>query len=140
MHLAQVKSRLCASECRVLMCQSLQDGLTICRQSGGAIAAATKILAVARKFPTVAASVRLIDRAKRSRENQPPARGISLAVERLERARDSPAAVGRAGQRASKERLPRSKTLLEAASTYAAGRLAEFEARAHYVHEIHTRE
>ena len=32
------------------------------------------------------------------------------------------------------------KTLLEAASTYAAGRLAEFEARAHYVHEIHTRE
>ena len=39
-------------------------------------------------------------------------------------------------------RLPpdRVKTLLEAASTYAAGRLAEFEARAHYVHEIHTRE
>jgi hypothetical protein len=32
------------------------------------------------------------------------------------------------------------KALLEAASTYAAGRLAEFEARAHYVHEIHTRE
>ena len=34
----------------------------------------------------------------------------------------------------------RAKALLEAASTYAAGRLAEFEARAHYVHEIHTRE
>ena len=34
----------------------------------------------------------------------------------------------------------RAKVLLEAASTYAAGRLAEFEARAHYVHEIRTRE
>ena len=34
----------------------------------------------------------------------------------------------------------RAKALLEAASTYAAGRLAEFEARAQYVHEIHTRE
>jgi hypothetical protein len=34
----------------------------------------------------------------------------------------------------------RAKALLEAASTYAAGRLAEFEARAHYVQEIHTRE
>jgi len=33
----------------------------------------------------------------------------------------------------------RAKALLEAASTYAAGRLAEFEARAQYVHEIHTR-
>jgi hypothetical protein len=31
-------------------------------------------------------------------------------------------------------------TLLEAASTYAAGRLAEFEARAHYVHDIHGRQ
>jgi hypothetical protein len=28
-------------------------------------------------------------------------------------------------------------TLLEAASMYAAGRLAEFESRAHYVHDIH---
>ena len=28
-------------------------------------------------------------------------------------------------------------TLLEAASVYAAGRLAEFESRAHYVHDIH---
>jgi hypothetical protein len=27
--------------------------------------------------------------------------------------------------------------LLEAASVYAAGKLAEFESRAHYVHEIH---
>jgi hypothetical protein len=34
----------------------------------------------------------------------------------------------------------RAKALLEAASTYAAGRLAEFEARAQYVHEIHARE
>ena len=34
----------------------------------------------------------------------------------------------------------RAKALLEAASTYAAGRLAEFEARAHYVHEIHSKE
>ena len=34
----------------------------------------------------------------------------------------------------------RAKALLEAASTYAAGRLAEFEARAHYVREIHARE
>lgn len=32
------------------------------------------------------------------------------------------------------------KGLLEAASTYAAGRLAEFEARAHYVHDLHTKE
>lgn len=32
------------------------------------------------------------------------------------------------------------KALLEAASTYAAGRLAEFEARAQYVHEIHAKE
>lgn len=31
-------------------------------------------------------------------------------------------------------------TLLEAASTYAAGKLAEFEARAHYVHDIHAKE
>jgi hypothetical protein len=30
--------------------------------------------------------------------------------------------------------------LLEAASTYAAGKLAEFESRAHYVHEIHSKE
>lgn len=38
-------------------------------------------------------------------------------------------------------RLPpeRTKALLEVASTYAAGKLAEFEARAHYVHEIHTK-
>jgi hypothetical protein len=28
-------------------------------------------------------------------------------------------------------------TLLEAASIYAAGKLAEFESRAHYVHDIH---
>ena len=28
-------------------------------------------------------------------------------------------------------------TLLEGASIYAAGKLAEFESRAHYVHEIH---
>ena len=28
-------------------------------------------------------------------------------------------------------------TLLEAASVYAAGRLAEFDSRAHYVHNIH---
>jgi hypothetical protein len=28
-------------------------------------------------------------------------------------------------------------TLLEAASVYAGGRLAEFESRAHYVHDIH---
>jgi len=34
----------------------------------------------------------------------------------------------------------RAKALLEAASTYAAGKLAEFEARAQYVHEIHTKE
>ena len=34
----------------------------------------------------------------------------------------------------------RLKELLEAASTYAAGKLAEFEARAHYVHDIHTKE
>ena len=33
-----------------------------------------------------------------------------------------------------------SKALLEAASAYAAGKLTEFEARAHYVHEIHTKE
>ncbi len=31
-------------------------------------------------------------------------------------------------------------TLLEAASTYAAGKLAEFESRAHYVRDIHTKE
>ena len=39
-------------------------------------------------------------------------------------------------------RLPpeRTKALLEGASTYAAGKLAEFEARAHYVHEIHGKE
>jgi hypothetical protein len=39
-------------------------------------------------------------------------------------------------------RLPpeRTKTLLEGASTYAAGKLAEFEARAHYVHEIHAKD
>lgn len=30
--------------------------------------------------------------------------------------------------------------LLEAASIYAAGKLAEFESRAHYVHDIHTKE
>jgi len=30
--------------------------------------------------------------------------------------------------------------LLEAASVYAAGRLAEIQARAHYVHEIHRQE
>ena len=28
-------------------------------------------------------------------------------------------------------------TLLEAASIYAAGKLAEFEAKAHYIHQIH---
>ena len=31
-------------------------------------------------------------------------------------------------------------TLLEAASIYAAGKLAEFESRAHYVHDIHSKE
>jgi hypothetical protein len=31
-------------------------------------------------------------------------------------------------------------TLLEAASTYAAGRLAEFQSRAHYVHDIHLKD
>ena len=31
-------------------------------------------------------------------------------------------------------------TLLEAASTYAAGRLAEFESRAHYVHDIRAKD
>jgi hypothetical protein len=31
-------------------------------------------------------------------------------------------------------------TLLEAASTYAAGRLAEFESRAHYVHDIQAKD
>ena len=30
-------------------------------------------------------------------------------------------------------------TLLEAASIYAGGKLAEFESRAHYVHDIHAR-
>jgi hypothetical protein len=30
--------------------------------------------------------------------------------------------------------------LLEAASTYAAGRLAEFESRAHYVHDIRAKD
>jgi len=30
--------------------------------------------------------------------------------------------------------------LLEAASIYAAGRLAELEAKAHYVHEIHSKD
>ena len=34
----------------------------------------------------------------------------------------------------------RMKELLEAASTYAAGKLAELEARAHYVHELHSKE
>jgi hypothetical protein len=34
----------------------------------------------------------------------------------------------------------RAKALLQAASTYAAGRLAEFEARAQYVREIHPKE
>jgi hypothetical protein len=33
-----------------------------------------------------------------------------------------------------------SKALLEAASMYAAGKLAEFEARAHYVHDIHAKD
>lgn len=39
-------------------------------------------------------------------------------------------------------RLPadRTKALLEAASTYAAGKLAEFEARAQYVHDIHSKD
>jgi hypothetical protein len=32
------------------------------------------------------------------------------------------------------------RRLLEAASVYAAGRLAEIQARAHYVHEIHRQE
>ena len=31
-------------------------------------------------------------------------------------------------------------TLLEAASMFAAGKLAEFESRAHYVHDIHTKD
>ena len=31
-------------------------------------------------------------------------------------------------------------TLLEAASIYAAGRLAEFESRAHYIHDIHSKD
>ena len=31
-------------------------------------------------------------------------------------------------------------TLLEAASVYAAGRLAEFESRAHYIHDIHSKD
>lgn len=31
-------------------------------------------------------------------------------------------------------------TLLEAASIYAAGKLAEFESRAHYVQDIHTKD
>ena len=31
-------------------------------------------------------------------------------------------------------------TLLEAASVYAAGKLAEFESRAHYVHDIHSKD
>ena len=31
-------------------------------------------------------------------------------------------------------------TLLEAASIYAAGKLAEFESRAHFVHNIHAKE
>jgi hypothetical protein len=31
-------------------------------------------------------------------------------------------------------------TLLEAASIYAAGKLAEFESRAHYVHNIHSKD
>jgi hypothetical protein len=35
---------------------------------------------------------------------------------------------------------PELTALLEAASTYAAGKLAEFESRAHYVHEIHNKE
>lgn len=33
-----------------------------------------------------------------------------------------------------------SKALLEAASVYAAGKLAEFEARAQYVHDIHAKD
>jgi hypothetical protein len=32
---------------------------------------------------------------------------------------------------------PRARILLEAASIYAAGRLAELQARAHYVHDMH---
>ena len=35
---------------------------------------------------------------------------------------------------------PEVMTLLEAASTYAAGKLAEFESRAHYVHDIHIKD
>jgi hypothetical protein len=31
-------------------------------------------------------------------------------------------------------------TLLKAASIYAAGKLAEFESRAHYVHDIHSKD
>ena len=31
-------------------------------------------------------------------------------------------------------------TLLEAASTYAAGRLAEFDSRAHYIHDIQNKD
>lgn len=31
-------------------------------------------------------------------------------------------------------------TLLEAASIYAGGKLAEFESRAHYVHDLHARD
>ena len=31
-------------------------------------------------------------------------------------------------------------TLAEAASIYAAGRLAEFESRAHYIHDIHSKD
>jgi hypothetical protein len=40
---------------------------------------------------------------------------------------------------ASVRALPEAEviTLLEAASIYAAGKLAEFESRAHYVHDIH---
>jgi hypothetical protein len=48
------------------------------------IAAATEILAVARKFPTVAATERLIHRQKIKKISL-PARGISLAVGWLER-------------------------------------------------------
>lgn len=43
---------------------------------------------------------------------------------------------------AAVRRLPSDQTkgLLEAASTYAAGKLAEFEARAQYVHDIHSKD
>jgi len=46
--------------------------------------AATEIRAVARKFPKLAASVRLIHRQKTRKISRPPA-GISLAVGLLER-------------------------------------------------------